>query len=112
MPFKLLAGNVRVLSEGTELLARAFGASKMVLPSLGNHDTFPADSFAPDSSAPIYAAIEKLWAPLLPEAALKTVALGGYYRYVNVCLNSCVMSSVHIDYNPARPLCLVSAPSL
>ena len=72
-----------MLSEGTELIMHAFGASKRVLPSLGNHDTFPADSFAPDSSAPIYAAIEKRWAPLLPEAALKTVALGGYYRYAN-----------------------------
>ena len=95
--FKLLAGNVRVLSEGTELLARAFGASKMVLPSLGNHDTFPADAFALDSSAPIYAAIEKLWAPLLPEAALKTVALGGYYRYANVCLHFCVLELITIN---------------
>ena len=75
-----LARNVQVLSQGTELLARAFGVSKTLLPSLGNHDTFPADSFAPDASAPIYAAIHNIWRPLLPEAALETVALGGYYR--------------------------------
>ena len=73
-----------MLSEGTELIMHAFGASKKILPSLGNHDTFPADSFAPDSSTPIYAAIEKIWAPLLPEAALETVALGGYYRCTNL----------------------------
>jgi hypothetical protein len=75
-----LTANVDVLSRGTELLARVFGASKTLLPSLGNHDTFPADSFSPDSSAPIYAALQRIWAPLLPEAALDTVALGGYYR--------------------------------
>jgi sphingomyelin phosphodiesterase len=75
-----LSRNVHVLSQGTELLSRAFGASKTLLPSLGNHDTFPADAFAPQSSTPIYAAIHKIWTPLLPEAALNTVALGGYYR--------------------------------
>jgi hypothetical protein len=57
----------------------------MILPSLGNHDTFPADSFAPNSSSPIYAAIEKIWTPLLSQSALNTVALGGYYRQVNLC---------------------------
>ena len=75
-----LAANVDVLSRGTELLLHAFGAFKTLLPSLGNHDTFPADSFSPDSSAPIYAAIQRIWSPLLPAAALETVALGGYYR--------------------------------
>jgi hypothetical protein len=81
-----------VLSEGTELLMHAFGASRKILPSLGNHDTFPAESFAPDSFAPIYAAMEKIRALLLPQGALKTVALGGYYRYTNP-LSSFVLQS-------------------
>jgi sphingomyelin phosphodiesterase len=49
-----------------------------VLPSVGNHDTFPCDQFS-INQADIYASIASIWSRFLPPAALQTVAQGAFY---------------------------------
>jgi sphingomyelin phosphodiesterase acid-like 3 len=65
----------------TEWTRDAFPAADVpVFPALGNHESYPHDQVAPSSPMLAYAA--SLWGRAfgLPDAALRTVRLGGYYE--------------------------------
>jgi sphingomyelin phosphodiesterase len=49
-----------------------------VLPSVGNHDTFPCDQFSINQTD-VYASIASTWSLFLSPAALQTVTQGAFY---------------------------------
>jgi len=60
-----------------DLLSETF-PNVSIFPSLGNHDHNPDNGFGPDEHD-FLQQIAKLWSRWLPEEALETVRIGGYY---------------------------------
>eukprot|EP01116_Phalansterium_solitarium_P018093 TRINITY_DN4661_c0_g1_i1.p2 TRINITY_DN4661_c0_g1~~TRINITY_DN4661_c0_g1_i1.p2 ORF type:complete len:535 (+),score=161.15 TRINITY_DN4661_c0_g1_i1:1775-3379(+) len=95
----------------SQLLAAAFPGMR-VLPALGNHDTFPVDSFPlPPANSWIYSAVLEDWAQWLTPDAQTTFAYGGYYqmllhkglRLVSLNTNYCDGSNFWLLFNSTDP---------
>lgn len=88
-----------------------------VFPVLGNHEAHPVNVFAPSSVALrfspqwLYDYFADEWKTWLPESALETVRLGGYYtvlvrpglRIITINNNECQTMNWWIFYEPAFP---------
>ncbi len=71
------AYNMQTLDSLMALLKHYFPTTQ-VIPSVGNHDTFPCDQFSINQTE-IYASIASSWSRFLPPPALETVAQGAFY---------------------------------
>lgn len=106
------AGNRRMISAVNSLMASAFSGVP-VYPVLGNHESHPLNLFAPKdvpekfSTQWLYDFIAQEWAQWLPESALETVRIGGYYsvlirpglRLLATNLNECSVYNWWIMYD-------------
>ncbi|MEL6741322.1 MAG: metallophosphoesterase, partial [Planctomycetota bacterium] len=94
---------LHLLQNLTDLMLRHFPDTP-VYPSLGNHESFPVNSFPPryitepdNSVSWLYDKLAEVWAPWLPEEAVETVRRYGYYtllhrpglRIVSLNMNYC-----------------------
>jgi len=95
--------HVNLIKNLTDVLTHYFPKTR-VYPSLGNHESYPVNSFPPhyinDSENNIswlYNKLAEAWRPWLDEAALQTVRLYGYYtllhqpgfRIISLNMNYC-----------------------
>jgi hypothetical protein len=71
------AYNMETLDTLMNLMKLHFPTTQ-VLPSVGNHDTFPCDQFSVNQTE-IYASIASTWSRFLPSPALETAAQGAFY---------------------------------
>ncbi len=71
------AYNIGTLDTLMDVVKLHFPATQ-VLPSVGNHDTFPCDQFSINQTD-IYASIASTWSRFLPRSALETTAQGAFY---------------------------------
>lgn len=106
-----ISHNRAAMSRIHKLLADIF-QTVPVYPVLGNHEAHPVNLFAPNSvpeefsSKWLYSYIAEEWSTWLPESALQTVRIGGYYtllarpgfRIVAINNNECYTYNWWIAY--------------
>ncbi|XP_039266810.2 sphingomyelin phosphodiesterase-like [Styela clava] len=107
---------ISVLYNLTSLLIKYFPKTP-IYPSLGNHESFPVNSFPPryvddnNSITWLYKALTKAWSPWLPADALKSVSQSGCYttlvrprfRIVSLNMNYCNQQNWWMLINPVDP---------
>lgn len=101
----------------TQLFLKYFPKTP-IYPCLGNHESFPVNSFPPqyvknhnDSISWLYGALRKAWSPWLPPAALEKVAESGCYtvlvkpsfRIVSLNMNYCNQQNWWMLIDPVDP---------
>ncbi|XP_059620637.1 sphingomyelin phosphodiesterase-like [Phlebotomus argentipes] len=108
-----VAGNKESITNLTQLFKSAFPGIPLY-PVLGNHESHPANTFAPSSvegenisSQWLYEHVADIWSDWLPRAALETLREAGYYtvklynglRIVAINNNFCYHTNVWLLHN-------------
>uniref|UniRef100_A0A8C5N3R3 Sphingomyelin phosphodiesterase n=1 Tax=Leptobrachium leishanense TaxID=445787 RepID=A0A8C5N3R3_9ANUR len=110
------SSQLKALETITTLIRKYLG-SIPVYPAVGNHESLPVNSFPPPSvhgnmsSSWLYGAMESAWRAWLPESALKTLRVGGFYtvrispklRLVSLNMNFCATENFWLLVNSTDP---------
>lgn len=86
----------------TDLLTNAF-TSSLIIPVIGNHDSYPANDFPFDNVKSMYQGYlsKAKWNKLIPPEETRTFHQGGYYgRFINPKLKILVLNTnLYLPYN-------------
>uniref|UniRef100_UPI00359018B4 sphingomyelin phosphodiesterase isoform X2 n=1 Tax=Myxine glutinosa TaxID=7769 RepID=UPI00359018B4 len=108
---------LRALDKVTGLFWQHFGARVRVFPAVGNHESTPVNSFPPPfitgnlSSSWLYEEMASNWSRWLPNDALHTIRIGGFYtarvkpglRVVSLNMNFCSAENFWLLINDTDP---------
>eukprot|EP00767_Chilomastix_cuspidata_P005976 gnl/Chilomastix_cuspidata/626.p1 GENE.gnl/Chilomastix_cuspidata/626~~gnl/Chilomastix_cuspidata/626.p1 ORF type:complete len:433 (-),score=131.55 gnl/Chilomastix_cuspidata/626:19-1317(-) len=103
-------GNVEV---ALSLIREAFPDAQ-ILPVMGNHDNFPSDEISTDEHGMEHLSdIADIFAPYLPEDAVESFRLGGYYsveldehtRFVSILSTWCDTMNFYADFSGGLNTC-------